>query len=176
MAEPEKATPETVTRLLKEVRAARMGLMALGPFVEGELDQKEHRLQAVRELQEERRTLRARLSSGEEEVEQARGEVSSLRARLSKGPAAASARQEDMLKRLHEANVGRAALEREKQTRVAQLAEAGGERIDDPEAWTASLNAVGLAARGEFAELRELLGKEVGVLGQIVDELDQLDD
>ena len=33
------------------------------------------------------------------------------------------------------------------------------EIAEDPEAWTASLHAVGLAARGEFDKIRSLIGK-----------------
>lgn len=32
---------------------------------------------------------------------------------------------------------------------------------EDPGAWTASLHAIGLAARGEFGKIRSLIGKEI---------------
>jgi hypothetical protein len=32
---------------------------------------------------------------------------------------------------------------------------------EDPDAWTASLHAVGLAARGDFSKIRSLVGKEI---------------
>ncbi len=35
------------------------------------------------------------------------------------------------------------------------------EIVEDPDAWTAALHAVGLAARGEFDKIRKLIGKEV---------------
>ena len=35
------------------------------------------------------------------------------------------------------------------------------EMVEDPDAWTASLHAVGLAARGEFSKIRELIGKQI---------------
>jgi hypothetical protein len=33
------------------------------------------------------------------------------------------------------------------------------EIVEDPEAWTASLHAVALAASGQFAKIREMIGK-----------------
>ena len=35
------------------------------------------------------------------------------------------------------------------------------EIVESHEAWTASLHAVGLAARGDFAAIRRLIGKEI---------------
>lgn len=44
------------------------------------------------------------------------------------------------------------------------------EIVEDPDAWTASLRAVGLAARGEFAEIRKLIGREIPVLDRLAKE------